>query len=856
MAIVENEGQPLQDRAYRQHLNRNWDNINGFEKTVNKQIKQVLSDVPSSNADEVTQLRIDVQGTEYPQAKPRVDSLERMARSSLQQLGDKASTDYVESFVKQLLPGTPQGTYATISDLKAAYPNGTSGIYITTDNGHWNYYIGGWKDGGSYQNREINDNSIESQKLTASAKRGYLNTVDSRVEIDVDNQEVKIPVGSIHADKEVIDAPLTIVKFDYGENVKNYTFNLYFDLVNKNYSMLNKNQLGQVTINMMFVGLIDIWNKFAMLDCPYVFMQNPSALQADARLIPVHIINGPTTPINFDLVNKKVEFPEIPLRVYGHAETGKAITLDLNKFSEVEKYFTLVYDVNAKLFNIYSFNNLKNMTGYETPIGVFNLDEKTVNINAYYTINGSAPFNRDYLNSSPQLIGLSDDVIVDFKRGIITIPSTTNLAYKDFYVYSSILTGGKNIELKLLADYSEQRLLFNTKTNKFRLEPVDNLKVTTKVGTADLLIAILSKSYEKVIGNLNFKVINKKQIDGSALPDYVSAGLTNVYEQLQTKIGLDKLTLGYITDTHGYSDHIKAISELSKQGVFDAVVHGGDIVTIEKPYAETSKQLKDTQQVFADINVPLFIDRGNHDGDSTGEHPANAGYDDSTISSASYANRLTYAQAQDTEVIKSPQKDGYFYVDFNRQKIRAIFTNSSNGEQPDGTGNTYKRWSWDINQLNWIVNTALNFDEKSDADEWQTVVFGHHNMMQQFSHTVAGGNGDLLAGVLNAFVMGEKFDKDGVTSDFKTPHVLIGYFFGHTHCDALEKIDGFEFYQISTASSLPDYYADKLPAPNKSWPRPIGTLQEDCWDSIVIDPVKRQVDLIRFGAGVNRTLIY
>lgn len=856
MAIVENEGQPLQDRAYRQHLNRNWDNINGFEKTVNKQIKQVLNDPPKSTADEVTQLRIDVQGTEYPQAKPRVDSLERMARSSLQQLGDKVSTDYVESFVKQLLPGTPQGTYATIVDLKAAYPNGTSGIYITTDNGHWNYYIGGWKDGGSYQNREINDNSIESQKLTASAKRGYLNTVDSRVEIDVDNQELRIPEAAIHVDKIVIDTPFSIVKFDYGEETKNYTFNLYFDLVNKNYSLLNKNQMGKVSSNMMFVGLVDIWNKFAMLDCSYVFIQNPSSIQADIRLIPIQIINGPATPINFDLSNKKIVIPELPLRVYGHAETGKGIILDLNRFSTVEKYFTLVYNTDSNLFNVYSFNDLKNMTGYETPIGVFNIDEKIVNINAYYTIDGSAPFNRDYLNSSPQLIGLSDDVIVDFKRGIITIPSTTNLAYKDFYVYSSILTGGKDIELKLLADYSEQRLLFNTKTNKFRLEPVDNLKVTTKVGTADLLIAVLSKSYEKVTGNLNLKVIHKKQIDGSVLPDYVSAGLTDVYEQLQTKIGLDKLTLGYITDTHGYSDHIRAIGELSKQGVFDAVVHGGDIVTIEKPYAETSKQIKDTQRVFADINTPLFIDRGNHDGDSTGEYPANAGYDDSTITSASYANRLTYAQSQNTTIIESPQTDGYFYADFNKQKIRAIFTNSSNGPQADGTGNTYKRWAWDIKQLQWFVNTALNFDDKSNAAEWQTIVFGHHNMMQQFSHTVAGGNGNLLAGVLNAFVTGDKFDKDGVTGDFKTPHVLIGYFFGHTHCDALEKIDGYEFYQISTASSLPDYYDDNLPNPNKSWPRPIGTLQEDCWDSLVIDPAKRHVELIRYGAGENRKFEY
>ena len=46
--------------------------------------------------------------------------------------------------------GSPKGVYATLDDLKAAYPNGTNGIYIVKSDNHWYYYNAGWQDGGQY----------------------------------------------------------------------------------------------------------------------------------------------------------------------------------------------------------------------------------------------------------------------------------------------------------------------------------------------------------------------------------------------------------------------------------------------------------------------------------------------------------------------------------------------------------------------------------------------------------------------------------------------------------------------------------------------------------------------------------
>lgn len=48
--------------------------------------------------------------------------------------------------------GSPKGVYATLAALQAAFPTGTTGIYVTSDNGHWYFWSGSaWTDGGAYK---------------------------------------------------------------------------------------------------------------------------------------------------------------------------------------------------------------------------------------------------------------------------------------------------------------------------------------------------------------------------------------------------------------------------------------------------------------------------------------------------------------------------------------------------------------------------------------------------------------------------------------------------------------------------------------------------------------------------------
>ena len=67
-------------------------------------------------------------------------------------INSKADEAEIKAMLNNILDGSPKGTYPNVSALRSAKPSGDKGIYVTTDNGHWNYWDGSsWIDGGSYQ---------------------------------------------------------------------------------------------------------------------------------------------------------------------------------------------------------------------------------------------------------------------------------------------------------------------------------------------------------------------------------------------------------------------------------------------------------------------------------------------------------------------------------------------------------------------------------------------------------------------------------------------------------------------------------------------------------------------------------
>lgn len=90
---------------------------------------------------------------------------------------NQALTDDIEELiVNGVIDGSPRDVYDNLEALQTAYPSGASGVYLTSDNGHWYYWNGSaWTDGGVYQAQateydknldELSDNAVENMLLT------------------------------------------------------------------------------------------------------------------------------------------------------------------------------------------------------------------------------------------------------------------------------------------------------------------------------------------------------------------------------------------------------------------------------------------------------------------------------------------------------------------------------------------------------------------------------------------------------------------------------------------------------------------------------------------------------------------
>ena len=134
---------------------------------------------------EVQDARYDINGNAHSSLDERITVSEaevREARNGFDSLNQRESSqdndiknantriNRVNSIAQSASNGSPRGTFPTATDLKNKYPKGTSGIFVTTNSGHWWYYSGSWQDGGVYQGKEVEDKSITSAKLDNELK--------------------------------------------------------------------------------------------------------------------------------------------------------------------------------------------------------------------------------------------------------------------------------------------------------------------------------------------------------------------------------------------------------------------------------------------------------------------------------------------------------------------------------------------------------------------------------------------------------------------------------------------------------------------------------------------------------------
>lgn len=82
------------------------------------------------------------------------------------------------NLIQSAASGSPKGVYSTLTALQNAFPTGTNGIYVVSENGHWYYWSGtAWTDGGVYlasvSDSELNISSTNSVQNKVVSKNIY-----------------------------------------------------------------------------------------------------------------------------------------------------------------------------------------------------------------------------------------------------------------------------------------------------------------------------------------------------------------------------------------------------------------------------------------------------------------------------------------------------------------------------------------------------------------------------------------------------------------------------------------------------------------------------------------------------------
>ena len=376
---------------------------------------------------------------------------------------------------------------------------------------------------------------------------------------------------------------------------------------------------------------------------------------------------------------------------------------------------------------------------------------------------------------------------------------------------------------------------------------------------------------------------------------YFLNGLKAVAKKVLRLQSADTVTSVLISDTHYATDsvarddlenygrsvnHAKNVVELSRFIDLDYIVHDGDVhdgSTANKSIAESN--FGEMVSTLGLAKCPYFISWGNHDSNSWGDLRTDVVYKVIQNYKPSKPG-TTGAHGKGTELISNKEmyaiatqpstvfdihenpddKMGYYYYDVPGKKMRVVMLNAQDIPDVLDTDGYIKYQAINVagyrqQQVTWLYNTL-----KSMPADYTVAIYQHYGFGYRYTTNMAyvPYNYELVDGIINSFVLGTKFSgsytansdfKASISTDFTGQKGKLAFLaHGHFHRDKLTKdSNGINNYSIGCSVSRPK---------KEQGDRPLGVLQEDLWDVVVTNTATRHVDLIRFGAGDDRSFDY
>lgn len=362
--------------------------------------------------------------------------------------------------------------------------------------------------------------------------------------------------------------------------------------------------------------------------------------------------------------------------------------------------------------------------------------------------------------------------------------------------------------------------------------------------------------------------------------------------QMQTK---DTVTMIHVSDTHYATDsvirddlenfgrsvnHIKNVAEFTNFVDVDYVVLNGD--NHDGSTANKSIATQNLKQVVSTLGLcrcPYFISWGNHDDNGWGDARKSSrtkavlNYQPkevlqkvhgklSQVITNKEMHEIVTRTSTIFNVVENPEdKMGYFYYDVPDKKQRVIVLNTQDIPLILDTDGFCKYINLYVSgyrqkQITWLRDTLRN----TPADVTVTI-FQHFPFGKRYNDDYGyyPYNYEMVDGLIKAFVSGGTYSRTynsnpdfaaSISADFTGRGLgkLAFLAHGHTHQDKISiGADGIVDYSISCSVSRPK---------KEQLDRPLGQLEEDLWDVVLINTKTRHVDLLRFGAGTDRSFDY
>lgn len=388
-------------------------------------------------------------------------------------------------------------------------------------------------------------------------------------------------------------------------------------------------------------------------------------------------------------------------------------------------------------------------------------------------------------------------------------------------------------------------------------------KADLDVALADVLKSV-NEAVKEVTGGLTY-------LSNDMMTD-VNGGYTDLQKLKEFKNSIDTDTnltrIAFATDTHheaesNWRPHMTSglrhvLNPMYVQDVVDAVIFNGDNINNggggDKATANYLVQsFSTTVRTLIESDTPVLINKGNHDNnykDATVFDDARS-LPSQILSNAELAHYFGY-NIKDDRIIRDGNS-AYCYIELPNNVRMYVLDSYDTPETLDKDGyldfNARQNSIYGQKQLQWLANTL-------DASK-TTVLFAHNPVEQVFGTGNASNevNHDVLHELLNAFVSGGNGTINGVTGitvkyTFDKAGTIAGVFTGHLHKSSMMVDHTINYVQTTCQAVYVD--ADHQEERNNKF----GTWQEDAFDVIEIDLVKKHVKLKRYGYGEDREYDY